>query len=447
LRCDGTYDCADYTDEIGCTTTTMLTTTKFICPLGELRCGNIDQCFKKAYLCNQVRDCDDNTDEIGCVYTTPPTAPPANKNNDDDATNGQSTLPSATAKPACTAVQWQCNNGDCIRDSLRCDFFIDCADSSDEVLCTTTAKALTDAPTAATVPITGAPITLPDGEPVTDTNGVQLTNTPATAAPTVAPTVAPVTAAPVTGAPITALNGDPVTNGNGVQLTATPVTTSRKPTTTATTKTATTITTTTPVVLTLYFRTPPPTTTTVPLTDAALTNDGSGDDLGVDGAEGSGESGDADTRSRRELAQRETAQWEQAVSVMLVGVEALALDASSFDVVISQDPSSPYEVTAVVTGLTASDRDALTSLVADERLTAVVDGRSYSAFSWSFYQTTTKPTAVQSFGIPDRETKVIRVGVIVGCVIGGFVLGGIMLMGAQCVGRSQDDFDVASATK
>jgi hypothetical protein len=477
LRCDKVYDCSDYTDEIGCTTTTVMTTTKFMCPLGELRCGNINQCFKKAYLCNKVRDCDDNSDELDCVYTEAPTQAPAGTDAPGDGGGAN-----PTQKPACTQTQFQCTNGDCIRDSLRCDFVIDCADSSDEVLCTTATAAPTAAPTNAPVTFTGAPITDANNNPITDTNGQQLTEVPAppspapTSAPPAppappAPTGAPITDAnnnPVTdansgvqltekpatpaattapagptGAPITDANNNPVTDANsGVQLTEKPATTTR---TTRTRTTTTTTTTTTPVVLTLFFRTPPTTTTVAP---AAGSGDG-GDDLLIDagyyatddGDDDAGSSG-AGNRTRRELQQSEADAWKQAVRM---AVEDSGLASSVFEVSIAEDIS--YEVTATVTGLLATERDALEALATAGTLTVLVEGESYAAFLFSFYGTTTMPPKEASFGIAAREEKVIRIGVIVGCVVGGFVLGGIMLAGAQCVGRNQEDFDVKGALK
>jgi hypothetical protein len=40
-----------------------------------------------------------------------------------------------TPPAECYTGEWQCANGDCIYDSLRCNDVVDCNDGSDEVDC------------------------------------------------------------------------------------------------------------------------------------------------------------------------------------------------------------------------------------------------------------------------------------------------------------------------
>uniref|UniRef100_A0A8C9DCQ9 LDL receptor related protein 2 n=1 Tax=Panthera leo TaxID=9689 RepID=A0A8C9DCQ9_PANLE len=135
-RCDGTRDCLDDTDEVGCPPPSCKSN-QFLCQ-GEglcipnfwecdndedcedgsdehqhcpgrtcsshqITCSN-GECIPKEYRCDHVRDCSDGTDEKDCQY------------------------------PTCE--QLTCASGACYNSSQKCDGRIDCRDSSDESNCT-----------------------------------------------------------------------------------------------------------------------------------------------------------------------------------------------------------------------------------------------------------------------------------------------------------------------
>uniref|UniRef100_A0A673U7E3 EGF-like domain-containing protein n=1 Tax=Suricata suricatta TaxID=37032 RepID=A0A673U7E3_SURSU len=135
-RCDGTRDCLDDTDEVGCPPPSCKSY-QFLCQAegvclpnmwecdGEedcedgsdehqhcpgrtcsshqITCSN-GECIPSEYRCDHIRDCSDGTDENNCQY------------------------------PTCE--QLTCANGACYNSSQKCDGRIDCRDSSDESNCT-----------------------------------------------------------------------------------------------------------------------------------------------------------------------------------------------------------------------------------------------------------------------------------------------------------------------
>ncbi|CAL1294790.1 unnamed protein product [Larinioides sclopetarius] len=95
-KCDGTDDCGDYSDEIGCSPQN--------CPDNDFNCSN-GRCILSSSKCDGTDDCGDNSDEIGCS--------PQN----------------------CPDNDFNCSNGRCILSSSKCDGTDDCGDNSDEIGC------------------------------------------------------------------------------------------------------------------------------------------------------------------------------------------------------------------------------------------------------------------------------------------------------------------------
>ena len=55
--CDGTPQCQDRSDELGCWLPTKSC---------ALRCDRLSRCIPQVFICNGVRDCWDSSDEAGC---------------------------------------------------------------------------------------------------------------------------------------------------------------------------------------------------------------------------------------------------------------------------------------------------------------------------------------------------------------------------------------------
>ncbi|XP_066985211.1 sortilin-related receptor-like [Macrobrachium rosenbergii] len=112
-RCDGIDDCIDRSDELWCPTTSLILTTSLpSCHPSEFEC-DAGQCLLTEKRCDGIEDCDDKTDEIGC-----PTSPSL-----------------FTTTLSCGTDQWMCRDGSCIPREYRCDIRQDCSDSSDEEGC------------------------------------------------------------------------------------------------------------------------------------------------------------------------------------------------------------------------------------------------------------------------------------------------------------------------
>ncbi|XP_070688328.1 low-density lipoprotein receptor-like [Pempheris klunzingeri] len=103
-ECNGHADCEDGSDEHHC---------EIRCTSAGLwSCGPSDVCLPKDKLCDGKTDCKDGRDEFcGLSPTRLQTA------------------------PACGASEFQCGDGQCIRQPWRCDHFPDCSDGSDEDNC------------------------------------------------------------------------------------------------------------------------------------------------------------------------------------------------------------------------------------------------------------------------------------------------------------------------
>lgn len=135
-RCDGTKDCLDDTDEIGCPPRS--------CGSGFFRCPAEGTCIPFSWVCDQDQDCSDGADEQqNCPGTTC-------SSQQMTCSNGQcipreyrcdhvSDCPDGSDERNCrypTCDQLTCANGACYNTSQRCDQKVDCRDSSDEANCT-----------------------------------------------------------------------------------------------------------------------------------------------------------------------------------------------------------------------------------------------------------------------------------------------------------------------
>jgi len=178
--------------------------------------------------------------------------------------------------------------------------------------------------------------------------------------------------------------------------------------------------------------------------------DGSGDageDVGDDDDEYAenaveGNDGNDDGRQRRVEPGENIAAWENVVAESIFNT---GLVSSQFTVSVEQPDTSPHEITATVLGLTIPEKEDMLEAVANRTITVDINGKSHTAYAWSFYMTTAMPATVRSYGIADRETPSIRVGVIAGAIAGGCVFGFILLMYAQWVGGDQGVIDVRAA--
>lgn len=97
LKCDGEFNCDDYSDEYECNKT---------CAATEFKCPNQNVCINERFKCDGDNDCADGADELNCI---------------------------------CASDHYKCANGRCIMNRWRCDGWNDCLDGTDETveLCST----------------------------------------------------------------------------------------------------------------------------------------------------------------------------------------------------------------------------------------------------------------------------------------------------------------------
>ncbi|XP_034387287.1 low-density lipoprotein receptor 2-like [Cyclopterus lumpus] len=143
--CDGHADCEDGSDEHRCG--------HLLCKKDEFACRS-RRCIAPRFRCNGVDDCGDWSDEASCQNCTAPDSffcgpsdicLPRNKLCDGrtDCRDGRDearqlcslSRPRPQTAPTCTASEFQCGDGQCIRQTWRCDHSPDCSDGSDEDNC------------------------------------------------------------------------------------------------------------------------------------------------------------------------------------------------------------------------------------------------------------------------------------------------------------------------
>lgn len=126
------------------------------CPSGEFMCGN-RKCLASTYVCDGDDDCGDGSDELKCA--SPLTCGPDHLrcntsecvplmwscDGDPDCSDSSDEGPERCGgdgapyllnrRANCSAGEFRCANGECVRLTWKCDGDPDCKDKSDESDC------------------------------------------------------------------------------------------------------------------------------------------------------------------------------------------------------------------------------------------------------------------------------------------------------------------------
>nr|XP_042896680.1 basement membrane-specific heparan sulfate proteoglycan core protein [Parasteatoda tepidariorum] len=136
--CDGVKDCSFGEDEINCGITS--------CPPGQFQCDG-SRCVEERKRCDRRPDCSDRTDELDCPDTSDRECRPDQFRCSDgqcidlrfkcdrkyDCRDGSDEI--SCEPKVCEANEFRCGDGQCINSNLLCDRKYDCSDGSDEFSC------------------------------------------------------------------------------------------------------------------------------------------------------------------------------------------------------------------------------------------------------------------------------------------------------------------------